>query len=425
MNKIMDKVNNWLEEKFVPVATRVASVRYMIAIKNAFYSAIPFIMVGSIFVVIAFLAIPGWDKIVEPFLPMLYAGMGYTNDLLSVWIAAAYGYHLADYYGLDPLLGAFSSVMGFFISAATIVDGSLSMANMGGNGIFTAILIGTFCIEVYRFCVKHNITIRMPESVPPKIASSFTMIIPILIQSVVLIFITVGLHFDITSWVMDLFKPLVTVGDSLPAMLFIAFLVSLLFYVGIHGWAVVLSVIGPIGLANIEANAAAVAAGETMLPHVLTEQFFDAWGCVGGSTMAGCLVFWLFFCKSKQLKEAAKLSVIPSLLCNVHEPVMYGVPTVLNPYFFIPVVFSMPLCALTTWLAMNWGWVMKPFVYVSWSTPEPFYPWLTTGGDWRSLILLAVNVVLVLILYYPFVKAYDKVCLKQEQETLANKGLTE
>ena len=132
--------------------------------------------------------------------------------------------------------------------------------------------------------------------------------------------------------------------------------------------------------------------------------------------MAGALVILLMFCKSKQLRQAGKISIIPSLLVNVNEPAMFSVPTVLNPYFFIPVVFVYPLAAMNTWIAMNLGWVTKPFVNVAWSTPMPFYPYLATGGDFRAIILMLFNLAMGLLIYYPFVKAYDKACLKQEQQ---------
>lgn len=415
MNKFLEKLNRWLEEKFVPVAAKVAANRYMMSVKNAFFSALPFVLIGSIFCVIAFLAIPGWDKIVAPYLNILYAGMNYTTNLLSLWIAIAYGYNLAKYYDLNPMVGGTSSLMGFLIVAARIENGGMVVSNLGGQGIFTALLIGTFCVETYRLFMKYNITIRMPDSVPPAISASFAAILPVLFQSIVLVVVAHGLNIDLTAVIMKMFEPLVMVSDSLFAVVFIAFLVSLLFYVGIQGWTVVLGILGPIELANIQANAVAHAAGQP-LPHIMTEPTFAAFGSIGGSTMAACLVILLMFCKSKQLKQAGRISIVPSLLCNVNEPAMFSTPTVLNPYFFIPVVFVYPIAAMNTWIAMTLGWVTKPFVQVSWSVPMPFYPYLATGGDFRAILLMLFNFAIGLLIYYPFVKAYDQACLKQEQE---------
>lgn len=411
----MDRLNKWLEKSFLPVAGKVAGWRYMIAVRNAFFSSVPFVMVGSVFLIVGFIAIPGWDKIVAPYLGKILNGFNMTMGLLSVWIAIAYGYSLAQQYDLNPLVGAMSSLMGFLVVAAPLKDGNLTGTYLGGTGIFAAILVGTFAVEVYRFFTVRNITIKLPESVPPQISASFGALLPILFELIVLDVITNWLGVDIPGFIMKAFTPLVTAGDSFFAVVFIAFLVALLFYLGIHGWAVVLGVIGPIEMANIQANAAAHAAGLPM-PHVLTEPFFAAWGSIGGTTTAGALVIWLLFCKSKQLKQVAKLSVVPSFLVNVHEPVMFGTPTVLNPYFFIPVVFTYPILAAITWIAMNVGLVTKPFIYVPWSTPEPFYPWLATGGDWRAVALMFFNLAVALAIYYPFVKAYDNLLVKQEQE---------
>ena len=415
MEKLMDKINLWLQEKFVPVATKISQNRYIAAIKNAFFSAIPFVMTGSIFVVLAFMEIPGWSKIVEPYLDYLYKAMGYTSNFLSIWISLSYGYYLAEWYELDAMSGATASFLGFMITAARFTDSGLDTSNLGGNGVFTALLIGTLCVELLNFFIKHNLTIRMPESVPPKIASSFMAIVPIFVQTVVLIIVTYGLNFDITQFIMNLFVPIISAGDSLPAVMFVAFIVALLFYVGIQGWSVVLGVTGVIEQANILENAAAHAAGKP-IPHVFTEPFFAAFGSIGGTTMAACAVVLMFFCKSRQLKEAARVSVVPSLLCNVNEPVMYSVPTVLNPYFFIPVVFVYPIAAMNSWIAMNLGLVTKPFIYISWAMPMPFYPYLATGGDWRAVLLMLFNFAVGLLIYYPFVKAYDKACLEQESK---------
>ena len=414
----MEKLNAWLEEKFLPVASKVASYKYLFAARDAFFSSIPFIMVGSLFLVVSFIAIPGWDAIVGPHLGNILVGYGYTMGILSIWISITYGYSLAKYYDLEPISGATISLMAFLVVAAKGIEGGLSNAYFSGEGIFTAMLTSIFAVEVLRFCVKRKITIKLPESVPPMISASFGALIPVAFVVIVLGYISFWLNFDLSAFILNLFKPLVVAGDSFFAVVFIAFLVALLFYLGIHGWAVILGVIGPIEMANITANAAAHAAGEP-LPHVLTEPFFAAWGSIGGTTTAGALVIWCLLAKSKQLKQAGRISAIPSFAVNVHEPAMFSVPTVLNPYFFIPVVFTYPILAGITWIAMNAGLVTKPFINVTWSTPNPFYPYLATGGDWRAVVLMFFNLAVGLAIYYPFVRAYDKVLLKQEQQEAA------
>jgi PTS system cellobiose-specific IIC component len=412
---MLNRLNQWLERSFLPIASKVAGWRYMVAARNAFFSSIPFILVGSIFLIASYIAIPGWDKIVAPYLDKLNAGYNVTMGLLSVWIAAAYGYSLAQYYGLNTMVGAMASMMGFFsVAVPWTKEGNLVGTYLGGTGIFTALLVGTFAVEVYRFFVSRNITIRLPESVPQVISASFGALLPILTELVVLQVITVWLGVDIPGLITKAFQPLIAAGDSFWACVAFAFLISTLFYLGIHGWAVVMGIVGPIQMANIEANAAAHAAGQA-IPHMFTEPFIDAWVAIGGTTCAAALVIWLFFCKSKQLKQVARLSAVPSFVVNVHEPAMFGVPTVLNPYFFFPVVFTQPILTAIAWIVLKVDWVTKPFIYVPWSTPEPFYPWLTTGGDWRALVLLDVNIAVALAIYYPFVMAYDKVLLKQEQ----------
>jgi len=412
---MLEKLNSWLERSFLPIAGRVASWRYIMSARNAFFSSVPFVLVGSIFLIVAYIAIPGWDKIVGPYLDRIFAGYNVTMGLLALWIAAAYGYSLAQHYKLNPLVGAMASVAGLMSVAVRFSsDGAtITATNLGAPGVITALLVGTFAVEIYRWFTVHNITIRMPDSVPPMISASFAALLPILAEVLILTGLSAWLGLDIPGLIAKAFVPLIAAGDSFWACVAFALLISLLFYLGIHGWAVVIGIVGPIQLANIEANAAAHAAGMA-IPHMFTEPFFDAWVAIGGTTTAGALVLWLLFCKSKQLKQVARLAVVPSFVVNVHEPVMFGVPTVLNPYFFFPVVFVQPILTAITWLVLHFGWVTKPFIYVPWSTPEPFYPWLATGGDWRALVLLAVNIAVALAIYYPFVRAYDNMLLKQE-----------
>ena len=170
------------------------------------------------------------------------------------------------------------------------------------------------------------------------------------------------------------------------------------------------------GLVMLDDNAKALASGTsaTKLPYIAPEQFYQWTVTIGGAgaTIVVAALF-LFICKSKFLKEVGRFTLIPGIF-NINEPMMFGAPMILNPYMFIP--FNLVPLVLTTisYSAIKLGIVNGFTTYQAWTLPAPIGGFLSAGNDWRVVVLIVVNLLVAGIIYYPFVKAYDKKMVQDE-----------
>lgn len=283
--------------------------------------------------------------------------------------------------------------------------------------MFSGILAMIFSVEIYRFFTKKKITIKMPEQVPPAVARSFEALIPGAVVLITLWIIRDIIGFDVNSALMAMFKPITgLLGNNLFGALLPMFFIHLLWSFGIHGMSIVGSVIRPIWLVMLDDNAKALASGTsaTKLPYIAPEQFYQWTVTIGGAgaTIVVAALF-LFICKSKFLKEVGRFTLIPGIF-NINEPMMFGAPMILNPYMFIP--FNLVTLVLTTisYSAIKLGIVNGFTTYQAWTLPAPIGGFLSAGNDWRVVVLIVVNLLVAGIIYYPFVKAYDKKMVQDE-----------
>ena len=290
----------------------------------------------------------------------------------------------------------------------------MGTTGLSAKGMFTLFLIGIIVIEFMHFCYKHNIVIRMPKSVPPNIAQSFASLLPMAVLLIAFWFLRVVVGFDLTSLINTIISPLLSVTDTWYAAFISVLLLQLLWFVGIHGGSFTIwGVMYPFLLANISENAVAAAAGNP-IPHILTEPFFYSWTMIGGVGCTLPLVFFWWKSKSSTLREVARVSTVPGIFC-INEPVMFGVPIVLNPIMFIPFVFLTSLFGtMYGYILTKLGWVSAAIVQIPWTTPPLIQPFLSTG-DWRNVVAQAILIVLVSIIWYPFAILWEKKMLEEEQ----------
>ena len=300
------------------------------------------------------------------------------------------------------------------VAPVNLADNVLDVTGFSAKGMFTLFVVAIIVVEFMHFAYKHNIIIRLPKSVPHGIAQSFASLLPMALLLVFFWMLRVIIGFDLNSVLNMVVSPLLAVTDTWYAALICALLLQLLWFVGIHGGSfTVWGVMYPFLLANIADNAAAVAAKEAV-PHILTEPFFYSWTMIGGVGMTLPLVIIWMRSRSAHLKEVARLSLIPGIFC-VNEPVMFGVPIVLNPLMFLPFVFlTSVLGTMYGYVLTAIGWISPAYVQIPWTTPPLLQPYLSTGGDWRNVIAQAVLFVIMGIIWYPFAKLYEKRCLEEE-----------
>ncbi|WP_270564960.1 PTS sugar transporter subunit IIC [Clostridium beijerinckii] len=414
----MNKFFNWLEKYLLPPMTKLSEQRHLKAIRDGIVSTIPLIIIGSFFLVIAVPPNDWLKQLVAPYVNQIMFPYRLSMGIMALYASFGIAYNLAKSYKLDPLSGGSLGLAAFLLTNVPLnIDPNgwmLSLSSLGGSGMFTAIIMSIFAVEIFRVCKEKNLTIKMPKEVPISVANSFAALIPAAFIIVPIWIIRDLLNFDIQKFILSIFTPLVTAGNSLPGILVPILLITLLWGCGIHGDSVVGTVARPIWLAMLDANVAAQAAGQP-IPNIAPEPFFQWFVWIGGSGATIGLVILMLGSKSRYLKDIARASLIPGI-CNINEPVIFGAPIMLNPLLIIPFVLGPLICGCVSYFAMTLNLVSKPVILAPWTLPAPIGAYLATGGDWRAIILVLINIAIVTALYFPFLKAYEKKLIKEGME---------
>lgn len=429
----MENFLRWIEEKFMPPMAKLSEQRHLRAIRDGVISTLSLIIVGSFFLIIAQPPVKAWADAIAPNVGKLMVPYRLTMGLMSVYAAYGMGYSLAKSYKLDGVSGGVLSLSAFllatipmnvdaFINAATkagVKGGTpmgwvLPMANLGGAGMFVAIIAMIFAVETLRLLKKYNVTIKMPEQVPESVSRSFEALIPAAIIITVVWFIRVWLNFDIQAAIMNLFKPVVNVaGNNLGGVLVPVIFITLLWAAGIHGMSVIGSVVRPVWLVLLDANTQAAAAGQP-LPNIAPEPFFQWFIWIGGAGATLSLAILMCFSKSEYLKRVGRFSIIPGIF-NINEPLIFGTPLVMNPILAIPFILGPVAAAIIAYTATAIGFIEKVSVIPPWTLPAPIGAFLATRGDIKAAILVLINIAVVAVIYYPFFKVYEKKMIQEEQ----------
>ncbi|EGP5401328.1 MAG: PTS sugar transporter subunit IIC [Enterococcus faecium] len=423
----MEKLMKWVEEKLVPPMAKIGTQRHLLAIRNGVVSTLSLILIGTFFMVFINLPFPGWNEFIAPYSATIVLPFRITMGLMAIYATFVMGSDLAKSYGLDSVTGGILSLGTFFMLQVPVnvltpeeapLGWVLPMSSLGASGMFAGILSMIFAVEVYRFFKKRNITIKMPEQVPPAVARSFEALIPgaVILTTTWLIRSVAG--FDVNAALLSLFEPLTNIlGNNLLGVLLPMFLIHLLWSFGIHGMSIVGAVVRPMWLIMLDENAKALADGTaaTKLPYIAPEQFYQWTVTIGGAGATIVVsVLFLFFCKSKFLKEVGRFSIIPGIF-NINEPMIFGAPMMLNPYMFIPFNLVPLVLTIVSYFAVKLEMVNGFTVLPTWTLPAPIGGYLSAGIDWRVVVLIVINTLIAFIIYYPFVKAYDKKMLSDEQ----------
>lgn len=425
----MNKFFSWIENKMLPPMAKLAEQKHLRAVRDGIISTMPLIMIGSFFVLLVNFPIPAWTEFIQPYVPSIMLPYRITVGLMALYASYGMGYSLAKSYELDGVSGG-SLALGTFLMTMTPVMGKaaeggeelgwvLPMNFLGGGGMFTAILTMIIAVEILRFCKEKNVTIKLPEQVPDSVARSFEAIIPGMISLTLIWFVCHILKFNINEAIMKVFEPVVDIaGNTYLGVLIPVLLICLLWSAGVHGVSVIGSIVRPLWLVLLEQNITEVANGG-VAQNIGTEGFFDLFIWIGGSggTLALCILFMMS--KSTYMKQIGRLSLIPGIF-NINEPIMFGAPIVLNPILAIPFVVAPVITTSITYVAMKFDFVAKVSVVTPFAIPAPIKAYLSTNGDWRAIILVMINLAIYFIIYYPFVKAYDKKMYAEEMAQEAN-----
>lgn len=433
---------NKLEGILMPIADKLGKNRVLIAIRDGFLISTPLLIVGSIFLLIANFPIPGWSETIASF-----AGEGWeawftnvsraTFNLTGLLTCLGTGYAFARELKGDKIQGAVVSLVAFVILTNTRIgsipgvileEGSIAAENgidglafqfIGADGIFMGLVCSLLSVLIFTWVYKKGWTIKMPKGVPPAVADSFAALVPS--AFVMTIFFVARILFGMTSFetahqfVLEILQtPLKGMGDTLAANAIYSFACTFLWFFGINGPAVANSVYFIGNVLTIE-QLAAFEAGKA-LPYIFTNpfsNFFCNFG--GGGSTLSLVIVMLLFCKSQRIRQLGKLSIVPGIF-GINEPIIFGLPVVLNPIIAIPFILVPMMNLFLSYFATLWEIIPRTTgVNLPWTTPIGFSGWLSTGSPvasiWQFFLLF-----LGCCVYFPFIKALDKQYLKEEME---------
>ena len=432
MNKLIELI-----EKGKPFFEKISRNKYLRAIRDGFIAGMPVILFSSIFILIAY--VPNawgfhWSKDIETLLMTPY---NYSMGILAFFVGGTTAKALTDSMNRDLpatnqinfISTMLASMVGFLLMAAEPAkDGGFLTAFMGTKGLLTAFIAAFVTVNVYKVCVKNNVTIRMPDEVPPNISQVFKDLIPFTLSVVLLyaleLVVKASLHVTVAESIGTLIAPLFSAADGYLGITFIFGAYAFFWFVGIHGPSIVEPAIAAITYANIDNNLHLIQAGQHADKVITsgTQMFIVTMGGTGATLIVPFLFMWL--CKSERNRAIGRASVVPTFF-GVNEPILFGAPIVLNPIFFVPFIFA-PIANV---------WIFKFFVdtlgmnsfsaNLPWVTPGPLGIVLGTNFQVLSFILAALLVVVDVIIYYPFVKVYDEQILEEERSGKSNDELKE
>ncbi|ATP41496.1 PTS lactose transporter subunit IIC [Solibacillus sp. R5-41] len=416
----------FLEEKFVPVAARIGNQRHLIAIRDGFIAIMPLTIAGSLAVLVNSLPIDFYQNTMNAIFGegnwKQWGGniWNATFAVLSILLAFTIAYNLAKGYGKDALS---AGVMGLaaYMTFGTFGDGGLSGLTTGTGGIFIAIIVSLLASEIFcRLSGNSKLIIKMPDGVPPAVSKSFAALFPVIITisifALVRTLISVGLEIPdiIGSFYSTVQEPFMGLTNTWTAGLIIAFIPAFLWTLGVHGANIIEPFMQTINADAIAKNVAALQAGETA-PYIINKPFFDAFVNMGGSgtTIALIIAIFIFARKNKQYSTVGKLSAGPGLF-NINEPLLFGLPIVLNPILFIPFILTPMVNVSIAYFATKLGLVPAAIAVIPWTIPPVINGFLVTQ-HWSGAVLSLVLLVISVLIYLPFIAMANRMAKNNEQ----------
>ena len=411
-----------LESIFIPLAEKIGKNKYLTYIRDGFLLTTPLLIIGSFFLLIANFPIVGWTEFWARFFGENWTAYmakptNATFDIMAILAVIGIAYSFARELKVDKLSGAAVALVSWFILMPyKVSDGTTTLSGIpldwiGSKGIFIGIITTFVSIHIYAWVIKKGWIIKMPKGVPPAVSQSFAALLP---SAVVLtIFFLINSLLALTPYnnafefiFRFLQQPLLVLGNTLGAVIVAMGFQHFFWFFGINGGSIVGSIMQPILTPLSIENLAAYQAGTT-IPNVINQQFYDLFTTFGGAgSTLSMLIAMIILCKSKRIKNLSKISVVPALF-GINEPVVFGLPIVLNPTILIPFLLTPLVNIVISYFSMVSGLV--PFtsgISIPWTTPVIVSGFLTTG--WRGALLQLILVIIGVFIYMPFVKMMDK-----------------
>jgi len=425
----LDNFVNFLNAKILPFANKMGTQRHMTAIRKGIISTLPLTIVGSFFTIINNIPIEAVANMLAPYKEILDIPFRYTVGILALYATFGIASSLAESYKLDKLTNGVLAVLAFLVSTAApihvtkgvkgVIEAGryINIANLSASSLFASIVTGLLTVEIYRFFKEKNITIKMPDGVPPEVSNSFVALIPAAFILIFFWFVRYILDFNIATFLSMILMPLkgVLVGNSLFGGLLTIFLITGFWTLGIHGAAIMDPIVRPFWEMSIAQNMTEFASGTSAnhLSTIFTEQFLQWFIWIGGAGGTLALVTLFLFSKSAYLKDLGKLAFLPGLF-NINEPVVFGAPIVMNPILGVPFIVGPLVTGTLSYILTITGVVPMMMLRLPFTMPGPLGALMSTNWSIPAMILTIVNFFIDLAIYYPFFKVFEKQQLEKE-----------
>ncbi len=426
----------FLEEKFVPVAARVGNQRHLVAIRDGFITIMPLTIVGTLAVLVNSLPIKFYQNALDSIWKhetwTQWGGniWNSTFGILSLLLAFTIAYNLAKSYEKDGLSAGVISLSSY-MTFGTLGEGGLSGLTTGTGGLFIAIIVALLSTEVFcRLSGNPKLLIKMPNGVPPAVSKSFAALLPaiITIGLFALVRTIISAGFDIPDIVGSFYsaiqEPFMGLTNTWVAALILAFIPTFLWTLGVHGANIIEPFMQTINLPAIEKNVEAISSGG-VAPYIVNKPFFDAFINMGGSgtTIALIIAIFIIARKNKQYNTVGKLSAAPGLF-NINEPLLFGLPIVLNPVLFVPFILTPMINVTIAFFATKWGFVPAATVSPPWTTPPIINGFLATQS-WQGAVLSLVLLIVAVCIYLPFISMANRIAKQNEQRAAESEAQNE
>ena len=382
------------------------------SVRDGLVATIPLIIIGSLFLLLSML---GQDNtfsshkllpFLAPYSAVMVLFFQLTMGFMALYAAVAIGIIYAGNLNVDRVGAALLALSSFILFNINDISSGMNVSGFGAGGLFTAIVSSLLSIRCYALFLQHKIVIKMPEGVPPNVVNAFVALIPYSVILTVFWLLRSGFNFDFTQFLNASLVPFVNASDNVVMFIIIKFITLLLWSVGMHGDNMLSPVVSPMLYQWVSDNAKAVSEGVglTQLPHI--------WTTVVDRMSVWPAAVWsvLFLMWRSPVKSAKQLAVMatPAAVFTIIEPIVFGLPLVLNPFLIVPFILSGTVGSLITYVVFDLHWINRVFVELPWATPPFISGYIATGGDWLAPCIVFINFLVGVIIYYPFWKAWEK-----------------
>lgn len=421
--------------KLTEKAGRFSSQRHLSAVRDAFIALMPVIIAASFFILInnvilhpvnGLVAWLGWSGTwIEALREISLRIFNGSLNILSLMATIMIAWRLAKDYGEDGIIYAVLALgvlLVFFPTGINVtspsgesflVSGLTGSEQTGASGLFVAILVALSSTECFRFLRKQRwLMIKMPESVPPAVSQSFSVMLPVI--AVFTLFGTLGWGLEfltgkniylIVNWLIQ--TPLQNILQGLSGVNLLLVVQNGLWWLGIHGSSIMYPITETTLMVAIQENSAAFVRN-LPLPHIVTKPFIDVFGYMGGGGQTiGLLIALLIVARRSDHRAIGKLSSVAAIF-NINEPLIFGLPIIFNPLLLVPFLLSPVVCISIAWLATASELISRTSVLIPWTTPPVLSAFLATSGDWRAALLAFLLIIVSTLIYLPFVIMLDR-----------------